>query len=101
MDDAFNLRILLEDGLSGFLVAQVHLLKGRTDARDFLNAVEYFNLRVRQIVDNNNFVACLLQFYGGVRTDETGSACNKNCLLHFLIDSFVITDFSECKVTNK
>ena len=83
MDDTLDVGILLEHSLRSSLVAQVYLLESRTDARDFLDAVEDFNLRIRQIVDNNNFVACLLQFYGGVGTNETGSTSNENGLFHF------------------
>ena len=82
MDDALDVRILLENGLRRVKVAQIDLFKRRTNARDFLDAVEHFNLRVRQIVNDNYFVACLLQFYGRVRTDEAGSASHKDGLFH-------------------
>ena len=82
VDNALNAGIFLENGFKTGEVAAVYFLEGGANARDFLNAVHDICLRVAEIVHNYNVVTGVLQFYGGVRTDETGTASHQNCLFH-------------------
>ena len=82
MDDTANLGILLEDSFRGCKIAQVHLFKGRTDAGNLLNTIEHLNLGVREVVNDNHIIACLLQLYCGVTSDESCATGYKNGLFH-------------------
>ena len=82
MDDALNLGVLLEHAFQGLKIAAVHLLEGRTHTRYLLNAVHDVGIRVREIVDDDYFIACLLQFNGGMAANKARTAGNKNCLFH-------------------
>ena len=82
MDDTLNVRILLEDAFHSVLIAAVGLDELRTDARNLLNTIYDVGIRVGEVINNDYFVACILQFYGGVATDESGTASDENSLLH-------------------
>ena len=84
MDDTLDVRVFLKHLLCSLLVTEVNLLKGRTDACDFLNTVEHFLIGVRQIVYYNYLVACLLQFNCGMRADKASTSCYQNCLFHIV-----------------
>ena len=73
MDDALNTWIFLENAFEGWHITTVYLLESRTDACDFLNTIQHLDIRVGEIVDNDYFVACLLQLYSGTATNKTGS----------------------------
>ena len=49
-----------------FLIFQVQLDEFRTDACDAFDTVQYFYIGVRQVIDDDNFITCVLQFYCGV-----------------------------------
>ena len=83
VDDTLDSRILLEHGLRCSLVTQVYLLESRANACDFLNTVEYLDLRVREVIYDYYVVASLLQLYCGMATDEACTACYQNCLFHY------------------
>ena len=82
MDNARDVGVLLEDALQGILVATVSLFKGGTYARNLLYSVNNISIGIGEIVNNNYFVACLLQFYGGVTSNKTSTTSNENCLFH-------------------
>ena len=84
MDDTLDVRVFLKHLLCSLLVTEVNLLKGRTDACDFLNTVEHFLIGVRQIVYYNYIVACLLQLYCSMATYEACTTCYQNCLFHIV-----------------
>ena len=86
MDDTLNLGVLAEYALESLEVATVNLLESRTDAGDLFDTIYDIGIRIRQIVDDYNFVACFLQFYSGVTADKTGSTCYKNCLFHNVLN---------------
>ena len=83
VDNTLDSWILLEHGLCCSLVTQVHLLESRANACDFLNTVEYLDLRVREVIYDYYVVASLLQLYCGMATDEACTACYQNCLFHY------------------
>ena len=82
MDNTLDAGIFLEDALQLRQVAAVHLFEGGTNAGDFFNAIYDIGLGIAEVVDDNYVVACILQFDGGVRTDEAGTAGDQNCLFH-------------------
>ena len=82
VDDALDVGIFLEYAFCSFLVAKIHILKGRTNARDLLYSVEHFYLGVGQVVDDDDFIAGLNEFNTGMGTNKTCSSSNKNCLFH-------------------
>ena len=84
MDDALDAGVLLEHALKGFHVAAVHLFKGWADASYLLNTVNDVGIGIGKVVYNHYLIACLLQFYGGMASDESGAACYKNCLFHYI-----------------
>ena len=73
--NALNVGVFLEHILCCLHIAQVNLLKIGANTCYLLNTVEYMNVWVRQVVDNDNLVTCLNKFYRGVRTDKTSSTC--------------------------
>ena len=82
VDDALYIGIFLEHSLCGSLVAQVYLLESRTHTCYLLNTVQYFYLRIGQIVYYHYVVACLLQLHCGVASDKACTTSHQNCLFH-------------------
>ena len=82
VDDTLDTRILLEEFTQRRDVGTVGLYEGGAYTRDAFDTVENLDIRVRQIVDDNNFVACILQLYGRVGADITRPPGNQNFSLH-------------------
>ena len=65
-DDAFDSRMSFQRFAGSFLIFQIQLDEFRTDACDAFDTVQYFYIGVRQVVDDDYFITCVLQFYCGV-----------------------------------
>ena len=65
-DDPFDSRMSFQCFAGSFLIFQVQLDEFRTDACDAFDTVQYFYIGVRQVVDDDYFITCVLQFYCGV-----------------------------------
>ena len=65
-DNPFDSRMSFQCFAGSFLIFQVQLDEFRTDACDAFDTVQYFYIGVRQVIDDDNFITCVLQFYCGV-----------------------------------
>ena len=83
MNDALNLRVLLEYTFQSIKITTVHLLEGRTDTCNLLNTIEDVLIRIRQIVDDDHLITCLLKFYCSMTSYEARTTCYQYCLFHF------------------
>ena len=88
MDDTLNVGILLEDGFHCLHIATVCLYEFWALSCNLLDAVNDIGIGVGEIVNDDDFVARILQFYGGMTSYEACSACNKNSLFH-IYDAFI------------
>ena len=82
VDNTLDARVILEELAQRLDVGTVGLYESGAHARDAFDAIEHLDVRVGQIVDDNNFVACVLQFYGRVGADVTRSPGNQNLSFH-------------------
>ena len=85
MNNALDAGIFFEHAFERREITAIHLFESRTRAADFFDAVDDFGFGVAEIVDNHDVVTCSLEFNGGVRTDEAGTARDKNGLFHFSV----------------
>ena len=66
MNDAYDIRILLEYVIHIHKIAAVHIGKVRSLAYDFLYSLQHINRGVAEIIHDCHLIACLHQFNRGV-----------------------------------
>ena len=77
MDDAVN-AALAKDIIQGLFITDIHIEEKRPFACNLLYAVKGFFVAVDKVVHNNDIKSCVDQLNACVRTDESGSAGDKN-----------------------
>ena len=78
---------LLEESLHTFKVEQVNLVELGGAASEFSDALEGLLGRVREVIHDNDVVACLEQFKYSVGADVAGAAGNE--YLHDVLSGFI------------
>ena len=81
-------RMSLQSLAGPFLVFQIQLDELRTNACNTFNTIQHFDVGIRQVIDNQHIIPCLLQFYRSMRADIPRSACHQNFLFHTIKFSF-------------
>lgn len=77
VDHGINV-VLVEDGLDGGLVHQVHFVEGSGLAGQFRNPAQRLFAGVHEVVEDNDVVAGFLEGQDGMRTDIAGATGDKN-----------------------
>lgn len=88
MDDSTYLRILFKDSFRGIEITEINFFESGTNTSDFFYSVNYIFTRIGKVVNDDYIVACVLQLYCGMGTNESRSTCYKNCLFHICFNVF-------------
>jgi hypothetical protein len=94
MDHAYDIGMGTEDGVHRYIVAAIGIDKVGTAAYDGLDAIQDLDIGVGEVIDDDNIVALLHEFYDGMRTDIPYSAGDENSIHSFQYSAFSI-QFSE------
>ena len=82
MNDRFDSGLSFEQLVEAVAVAHVDLVETGARTRDCLNAVERFELRIAQVVGDDNIVAVLDELDARMRADKARAACYQNRSRH-------------------
>lgn len=84
VDNGFDAFIFLEQFVKAFIVQAIELLECGADAGHLFNIVHNVCVRVGQVINNNDFIACALKFHYGVRADVARTACYQDSFFHII-----------------
>lgn len=74
MDDAVNIRMVVENLVKGAIVGDIELVKLRPLATNQLDSIDGLFGRIVQVVGNDDFIVSFQQGQGGERSNVSGAS---------------------------